>query len=164
MTIPYSLDPFRRYPISNVHKPNLKLKASDLKNVHKPFSFMLSLVVIFDLFWLIYAFILFFIKLNPKKKAKNKSNPFWTRIWYWIHSIHGSGYGYCKTRPADPGLGLDLGLALENGSGFRSTWTRSRSDPLPFLWSSNLQKSIAQLLISSAGIGLLELPWLEPVW
>ena len=65
---------------------------------------------------------------NTIKKRKNKSDPFWTRIRYWIRSIHGSGSGSCKIGPVDQGPNLDP--VLENRSKFGS---RCRSDPLSFL-------------------------------
>ena len=79
--------------------------------------------------WLVMFFWVLQIHLKIQKKEKSKLDPFWTRIRYWIRSIRGSGSGSCKIGPADP----DSDPYQENGSGSESTWTRSRSDPLPSL-------------------------------
>jgi hypothetical protein len=39
----------------------------------------------------------------------------------------------------------------------------ARSEPLRSAWSSDLQDGYNQLLITSAGVRMLEPPWLDPV-
>ena len=79
---------------------------------------------------------------------KKKLDPFWTRIRYWIRSIHGSKYGSCKTGPADPGPDLDP--VLENGSG-----SGSRSDPLSSLLTAHIISSLCAVICFQEPIAML---------
>ena len=67
---------------------------------------------------------------NTKKKKKQKQvRPVLDSDPVLDRSIHGSRSGSCKTRTVDPGSDRDP--AFQNGYGSGSTWTQSRSDPLP---------------------------------